>query len=123
MEASGRRILVVEDEALLRDVIVQELRDHGYVVEEAETGEIAVAMLEGSSTFDALFTDIRLPGSVDGWQVAKVFRARFPVAPVFYATGYSATRDEVDRSMFFRKPFKLPQLILCLQAQLGEARP
>jgi CheY-like chemotaxis protein len=123
MGASARRILVVEDETLLRDVIVQELRDRGYQVEEAETGELAVGIIKGSATFDALFTDIRLPGSIDGWQVAKVFRARHPAAPVFYATGYSATRDEVDRSMFFRKPFKLPQLILCLQAQLGEALP
>ncbi|KAA2237988.1 response regulator [Salinarimonas soli] len=120
MGAPARRVLVVEDEALLRDVVAQEMRDHGYEVEEAETGEIAVAMLERCAAFDALFTDIRLPGSVDGWQVAKAFRARFPAAPVFYATGYSSTRDEVDRSMFFRKPFKLPQLILCLKAQLGE---
>jgi CheY-like chemotaxis protein len=118
---AGRRVLVVEDEALLRDVIAQELRDHGYVVDEAETGEMAVEMLQAADHFDALFTDIRLPGSIDGWQVARDFRARFPEAPVFYATGYSSTREEVDRSMFFRKPFKLPQLILCLQAQLGEA--
>ena len=121
MDEGGRRILVVEDEALLRDVIAQELRDHGYQVEEAEVGEAAVAMIETGRHFDALFTDIRLPGRIDGWQVARIFRARFAQAPVFYATGYSSTREEVERSMFFRKPFKLPQLLLCLQAQLGEA--
>ncbi len=114
----ARRVLVVEDEALLRDVIVEELRDNGYLVEEAETGEQAVELI-GSGAFDALFTDIRLPGSIDGWEVARVFRARFKTAPVFYATAFSSTREDVDRSMFFRKPFKLPQVVLCLRAQLG----
>ncbi len=122
MERPAQRVLVVEDEALLRDIIADELRDHGYDVETAETGERAVALIEAGEVFDALFTDIRLPGSLDGWQVARRFRTRFAQAPVFYATGFSATRDEVDRSMFFRKPFKLPQIILCLRAQLGDAR-
>jgi len=114
-----RRVLVVEDEDLLREIVTIELTDAGYEVIEAATGEAALGLIAARDDIDALFTDIRLPGAVDGWRVAKEFRVRYPDGPVFYATAYSSSQDLVDRSMFFRKPFKLPQLVLCLRAQLG----
>lgn len=61
----GMKILVVEDEFLVRELVADELREAGFDVLEAETGAEAVAQCEGQDP-DVLFTDIRLPGNLDG---------------------------------------------------------
>ena len=67
-----RRILVVEDDAMVRLFIVGQLREQGYAVFEAETGEEAIALLTGEQPprISTLFTDIQLGGKLDGWDVA-----------------------------------------------------
>src|SRR3712207_3045210 len=71
-ELASPTILVVEDEALVRDLLVVELREAGYQVVSADTGEKALAILQDRTctrNVDWLFTDIRLPGVIDGWRV------------------------------------------------------
>ena len=82
---SGVTILVVEDEPLVLDMISQELTDQGFAVLEADTGEAALSIMENGQTVDVLFTDIRLPGELDGWRLAAtareaVGRSRMPIA-------------------------------------------
>src|SRR5215218_5326868 len=68
------KVLVVEDEWLVRELIVGELLDAGFDVVEAESGEAALARYHEHNP-DVLFTDIRLPGQIDGWDVAERCRA------------------------------------------------
>src|SRR5829696_926234 len=84
------KVLVVEDEWLVRELIVGELLDAGFDVVEAESGEAALARYHEHNP-DVLFTDIRLPGQIDGWDVAERCRASNSDLPVVYATGYSPT--------------------------------
>lgn len=109
-------VLVVEDEEILREVVADALARAGWEVHQAETGEEAAAHIASLTRIDALFTDIRLPGGSDGWAVAEAYRARHERGAVIYATGYSATYTPVSGSMFFRKPYKLQQVLLCLEA-------
>jgi len=113
----GRTILVVEDEALLRDLVAFELAEAGFEVIEASTAE------EGRDVLDqrpvaALFTDIRLPGPMDGWQLAEQARAMNPRLPVVYATGFSPeTPRVVPGGVFLRKPY-LPSTIIAVLEKL-----
>ena len=70
---SKSTILVVEDEPLVREIIVSELEDAGYEVLEAADGAAALALLR-EARVDLLFTDIRLPGEVDGWMFSREAR-------------------------------------------------
>src|SRR6476660_2897343 len=85
-------ILVVEDELFLRVDITSCLREAGYVVVEAASGEEAMALCQSNSSIDMVFTDITLMGSLNGWDVAERFRMQRPEAPVLYTSA-----DAIDR--------------------------
>jgi CheY-like chemotaxis protein len=106
-------VLVVEDEPLVRVLIVDYLKQNGCEVMEAATGEEAVALIDSKDTFlDVLFTDIRLRGSLNGWDVAEIFRDCFPNVRVLYASGYSITpRRDVSGSKFFNKPYRVDDIL------------
>ena len=107
----ARTVLVVEDEPLVRDTIVSELEDAGFVVLEAESAEEGLKLLE-TKPVGVLFTDIRLPGSMDGWHLAEAARGLNPALPVIYATGFTAEEPRmVPKSIFLRKPY-LPSAVL-----------
>jgi CheY-like chemotaxis protein len=106
-------VLVVEDEWLVRAVIVDFLRANGCQVLEAATGEDAVSLIDGKDQqLDVLFTDIRLGGQLNGWDVAEIFRKHRPAMRVLYASGYSIEPPRyVSDSEFFNKPYR-PEDIL-----------
>lgn len=102
---SAMTVLIVEDDDLVRDLIARELEEAGYVVVEAVTAEDGLKVLEHHPV-NALFTDIGLPGALDGWQLAEQARKLDPVLPVIYATGYSEeTPRVVTGGVFLRKPY------------------
>jgi CheY-like chemotaxis protein len=86
---------------------------NGCKVIEAPSGEEAVALIDGhDQQLDVLFTDIRLGGPLNGWDVAEIFRAHFPTIRVLYASGYSiGPPRQVPESEFFNKPYR-PEDIL-----------
>lgn len=83
------RVLLVEDEALVRMMICEDLTDHGHVVVTACTGDDAVEILQTNVAFDLIVTDIRMPGSVDGWKLGELVRTLIPKVKIIYATGYT----------------------------------
>jgi CheY-like chemotaxis protein len=83
------RILLVEDEMLIRELAVEDLTEAGFDVVWASSGDEALALLDGDTDFDFLFTDIRMPGTVDGRELAVRARTIVPGLPVLYATGYN----------------------------------
>jgi CheY-like chemotaxis protein len=107
-------VLVVEDEAGVRQMSVQMLRDLGYTVMHASDAKHALAMLESQPSFDLLFTDVVMP-DMNGRQLADLIKQQRPDLKVLYTTGY--TRNAVihngmlDRDVFFLpKPFTIQQL-------------
>ena len=112
-------ILVVEDEVLLSDIVADELEDAGYRVITSLTGEEGLAVLQGSDPIELLFTDIRLPGFVDGWRLAEAARSLRPGLPIVYATGYSVELPrEVQGSRLLVKPYR-PSAVVRAFEQLG----
>jgi CheY-like chemotaxis protein len=106
-------VLVCEDDCLVRMEIVDYLIGHDCTVVEAGSGEDAVGFINGpDQQLDVLFTDIRLGGALNGWDVAEIFRDRFPNVRVIYASGYSIEpRRDVAASEFFAKPYRLDDIL------------
>ncbi len=114
------RVLVVEDEVLLRERLVFELERVGYEVVQALNGREAMAALEASEPRIALlFTDIRLAGLLDGWAIAERARALNPDVGVVYAVGSASDKPrKLSNSHYLTKPYA-PTAVLESFAALG----
>lgn len=86
---AGERILVVEDEDGVRSLAVELLRDLGYTVQEASAGAAALKVLSQDASIRLLFTDVGLPGGMNGRQLADAARAVRPDLKVLFTTGYA----------------------------------
>src|ERR1043166_6093355 len=94
MPDTQKHLLLVEDEASLRQAIAEQLGDRGYQVEQAGAGEDAIARL-ADFAFDIIITDLRLPG-VDGSAVVEAAVARYPEVIAIVVTGYGTVKDAVE---------------------------
>jgi CheY-like chemotaxis protein len=99
-------VLVVEDEPFILDMVSEELTGEGFSVLKAKTGEVALSIIESGQMVDVLFTNIRLPGELDGWQLAATAREAKPEPPVIYTSGYAVEQGTaVPGSVFLKKPY------------------
>lgn len=108
-------VLVVEDEGIVRELVCMDLEDAGFDVMEAGSGDEAFVMLTDlprERAVDLLFTDIRMPGKIDGWTLAEKARDILPNLSVVYASGYSSEPARaVPGSEFIRKPYRTEVLL------------
>jgi CheY-like chemotaxis protein len=81
-------ILVVEDEVLIRLTVADHLRDCGFRVLEAANGDEARRIIEAGETIDLVFSDVQMPGTIDGFSLARWIRANRPGLPVLLTSGY-----------------------------------
>jgi CheY-like chemotaxis protein len=116
------RILLVEDEMLLRELMYEELSDSGFTVTPAATGDEALRVMQADPRFDLLLTDIRMPGQTDGWALGQRAREVIPSIRIIYATGYTEGGSELgEHERSISKPFRHQQ-ILGLIGELGIGR-
>jgi CheY-like chemotaxis protein len=109
-------VLVVEDEFLVRCNIADCLRDAGYLVVEAASGEEAIALCQSDMSIDIVFTDINLTNSASGWDVAESFRRNRPNVPVLYTSGKSIDPERcVPGSVFVAKPYRSSDVLNAFQ--------
>jgi CheY-like chemotaxis protein len=117
VDALPIRVLLVEDEFLISEWVAETLSEQGFAVRIATNAAEALRHL-ASSPVDVLFTDINLPGSMDGTTLARCARELVPDLPVVYASGRINTldaRQRVPRSTFVAKPY-VPELVARLLA-------
>ena len=115
-------VLVVEDEMVLRMRAVDIVEDAGFMPVEAVNADEAIAILESRSDIDLLFTDIQMPGSMDGLKLAHAVHDRWPGIKIILVSGQVKPSD-AERpadSRFFGKPLGVGQMINELQAMIGE---
>jgi two-component system response regulator AtoC len=120
-----KHLLLVEDEAPLRQAIAEQLTDRGYHVEQAGSGEEAIERL-ADFAFDIIVTDLRLPG-VDGSAVVEAAVERYPLIIAIVVTGYGTVKDAVDAIKhgawdFVAKPFQIDELLHVLDSALEQRR-
>ena len=123
----SERILLVEDNDLVRTHMESSLRKLGYRVESVSNGPEAVKLLEGDSEFDLLFTDVVMPGGMNGREVADRAKELRPNLPVLYASGYTenaiVNQGRLDRGVhLLQKPFRLEEMAAQIRKVLNERK-
>ena len=93
IDPNGCPVLVVEDETLIRMMLVDELEDAGFEVIEAENADAAMASLNGHPEIGVVVTDVRMPGSVDGLGLATWMRENRPSVPIIITSGFATPPD------------------------------
>src|SRR3954470_8975995 len=125
MADTAKHLLLVDDEAALREAIAERLADHGFVVEQAGSGEEALVRLTDFA-FDIIVTDLRLPG-VDGRAVLDAALERYPDIIAIIITGFGTVKDAVNAikqgaADFITKPFQFDALLHVLSSALEQRR-
>ncbi len=106
MTAQPVMVLVVEDEALLLFSIAEDLRAEGFEALEASNADEAVRLIEANPRIEFLFTDIDMPGSMDGLKLAAAVRNRWPPIKIIVTSGKAKPRDEdLPDGIFVSKPY------------------
>src|SRR5436190_13920463 len=120
--AKKATVLIVEDEMLLRMRAVDIVEDAGFTPLEAVNADDALALLESRSDIELLFTDIQMPGTMNGLKLAHAVHERWPAIKIILVSG-QVTPAEADRptdSRFFGKPLEVQQMIAELQGMIGQ---
>jgi DNA-binding NtrC family response regulator len=115
-------ILVVEDEMMIRMNTVDMVEDAGYAPIEAEDADGAVAMLESRSDIALMVTDIQMPGSMDGVELARAVHERWPSIKIIVVSGH--LKQPIDlpaESRFFGKPLEARDMISQMRNMIDHA--
>ena len=116
-------VLVVEDDMMLRMRAVDMVEDAGYTSVEAVDADEAFSILQSRSDIALLFTDIQMPGSMDGLQLAHAVHQRWPHLQIILVSGQlELSGSQIPRdSRFFGKPLVSGQMITEMQNMIGRA--
>ena len=115
-EASPARVLLVEDEEVVRDVVAMMLEQHGYDVVAVEDALAALSECRAGGRFDILLTDLVMP-SMNGVELAAAVQEQAPGTRIVYMSGYSA-EDVTDSTPRVQKPFTSSELLSTLEQVL-----
>ena len=118
-------LLLVDDEPALRSVVAERLREEGFEVTEAESGERAIDLLS-EFAFDVVISDLRLPG-VNGHRVIEEALQRYPGIVAIVVSGYGTVKDAVEAlkqgaADFVNKPFQFDELLHAVRTALEQRR-
>src|SRR3979490_2479635 len=114
-------VLIVEDEMMLRMRAVDIAEDAGFTPREAINADDALTILESRSDIELLFTDIQMPGSIDGLKLAYAVHERWPLIKIILVSGQLklGDNDKPADSRFFGKPLDGKQMIAEMQDMMG----
>jgi len=119
-------VLVVEDEVLISNLVADVLSASGFLVHEVTTADEALKYIDSGAAIDVLFTDIKLPGGMNGAELAARAREIRPEMPIVYASGrykLSEIAPLVPRSLFMAKPYDPNDVCAILTRLTGAGSP
>jgi CheY-like chemotaxis protein len=119
-QASHVTVLIVEDEPLIMMVALETISQAGFEVIEAVNADEAIRVLESRNDIRIIFTDINMPGSMDGLKLAHAVRGRWPPIKIIATSAYGyKTVDELPTgSLFIAKPYAAQALVRALSSVL-----
>jgi CheY-like chemotaxis protein len=104
-------VLVVEDEAMMRTKLAEELEDAGYLVVEASNGTEAIEILIVRQDVKIVISDVRMPGPIDGVELCRRVRSGYPGIKVVLSSGEPNAADSTAHDGFFLKPYRVARII------------
>ncbi len=119
--SNGHSILFVDDEVMLRDVVVEALQDNGYEVLVASDGPGAIALLTGPMRIDVVFSDVSMPNGMSGVELAERAAEIRPGIRVLLASGFAKGQlPPIPKGVhFLPKPYRIGQLLESLEQLVG----
>ncbi|NEV00233.1 response regulator [Bradyrhizobium uaiense] len=121
-ESERVRVLLVEDEWFIRFDVAEELRGAGFEVVEASTADDAMDYISTGERIDALITDVRMPGTLDGLDLAGKVRVMQPMLLILVASGSTELESAASRvGGFISKPYDPKQIAMLIAEMLGPA--
>jgi CheY-like chemotaxis protein len=116
-------VLIVEDELLVRMDIADSLEEAGFNVFEAANADEAIEILQQNDTIRALFTDVDMPGSMDGLKLAAHVRDRWPPIKIIVTSGHRQVAEETlpDPGRFLSKPYTPQSVIVSIRELVAQA--
>ncbi|MCD6074033.1 MAG: response regulator [Rhodospirillales bacterium] len=117
-------ILIVEDEVIIRSVVSEYLRDCGFAVIEAANAAEAVAVLSTQTNIHLVFSDITMPGSMDGFGLARWIHEKRAEIPILLTSGAAAVLNAsgpFTQEQFIRKPYLLDEIEDQIRSLLARA--
>ena len=126
VSSSNETILVVEDDPLVRDLVITQLRSLGYITIAAADGRQALALVERGAAFDLLFTDVIMPNGINGLELSAAVAQRCPGTKVLFTSGYTDNtmihHGRLDEGvLLLSKPYRMWQLARMVRMALGDA--
>lgn len=111
----GETILVVEDKSRVRRLVEQQLESLGYIVHSVDSAELAMAVIQTGRKIDLMFSDIRMPGEMNGYHLAAWVDGHFPDIKIVLTTGYAEEESNLSQEVrrkypLIRKPYFKAQL-------------
>ena len=100
-------VLLVEDEMVIRALLAEELRSHGLMVVEAANADEAWAYLQTGGAADLVFSDVTMPGSMNGVELVRRVKAEYPATKAILTSGNPGTDNIEALGLFLPKPFRL----------------
>jgi CheY-like chemotaxis protein len=100
-------VLLVEDDALIRTLLAEELRSHGLSVVEASDADEAWAYLQTGGHVDLVFSDVTMPGMMNGIELVRRVKAQYPQMKTIVTSGYAGPVNISDVGVFLLKPYRL----------------
>lgn len=113
-------MLVVEDEVLIRVILADSLRDAGYSVLEAATGDEALILIGSGIPCDLVVSDVRMPGKTDGQALLRQTKSEHPYLPVILVSGHLLSFDVEDADAFFSKPYYFSEVVAAVGRLIEE---
>ena len=120
MMAEKIAVLVVEDEPITRMDVVDQLEEGGFTVFQAPDADRAIKILEANPAIRILFTDVDMPGSMDGLKLAAAVRDRWPPIRIVVASGLRKINMDAlpDNSRFFSKPYNVNEIAATMRSMV-----
>jgi CheY-like chemotaxis protein len=127
-QTGNETVLVVEDDAMVREFVVQQLQQFGYRTRLAANGREALAALDGDTGIDLLLTDVILPGALTGKQVADAAQRQRPDLKVLFMSGYTENaivhHGRLDPGvLLLSKPFRATDLARMVRRAIAGNQP
>lgn len=121
MMADKIAVLVVEDEPIIRMDVVDQLEEGGFQVFEAPDADRAIKILEANPAIRVLFTDVDMPGSMDGLKLAAAVRDRWPPIRIVVASGLRKVNLDAlpGDSRFFSKPYNVNEIAATMRSMVS----
>jgi PAS domain S-box-containing protein len=123
VRGNGERLLVVEDDESVRHVTVSALESLGFEVLEAEDGDEALARLQAGARVDLIVSDVKMPGSLNGTELARRVRREWPAIRILLTSGYVDADEDLESFAVIFKPYRVSELAEKVHEILREDLP